>query len=435
MNPLPTAATAAHSLRRAPALLRWLAAACATAALLRAEPQPGDVFREYRWTDNGRWQRITGPDATMAGAKEFLPNKVNSIELADLAGARRVEVQLELLQSHYGTVGQSVRMNGGDWIPIPTSPHIPGKAGSKPGTADQWLTMLYPAVEIPLAALKPGANSFEFTSKSGPIGLGSRWPQSIVYGVTFRVYYGADKPAPSGKVAAPVGTPGRYGTIELVADPVASAGRSIRRVDFLAKYHGYDWRGEGVLERWHYHTFFNAIRHHAGTAFHAPWRTAWDIRMVPGQEKPVQVAARIEDDTGMVRMTEAVTLEKFKGLPNTKIFAAHDVPPAWQTRANRRNSCKITLPDDLSGLREVKLILASWNGDQTDEIGINDTLLQRNIGFNHDLSYDIINIPISALKPGVNEFYTKSSTVHHGIEVLWPGIVMIARFAPPGAAH
>jgi hypothetical protein len=117
------------------------------------------------------------------------------------------------------------------------------------------------------------------------------------------------------------------------------------------------------------------------------------------------------------------------------MFVAHDVPPRWQTRANRRNTCKITLPDDLAGLREARIILASWNGDQADAIGINDTLLVRNIGFNHDLSYDEITVPVSALKPGVNEFYTASSTQHHGIEVLWPGVVLVARFAPPGAAH
>lgn len=370
-------------------------------AILRAEPLPGDVFREYTWHDNGRWQRITGPDATMAGAKEFLPNKVNSIELTDLAGATRIEVQLELLQSHSGTIGQSIRLNGGTWIPIGLPAEIPGKAGSREGPPEMWLTMLHRFVEVPLAAVKPGANTF----------------------------------APTGRVVAPTGVPGRFGTIELAVEPGPAPGRSIRRVDFLARYRGYDWRGEGVQTRWHYQTFFGELRRHAGTALAAPWKTAWDIRAVAGQDEPVQVAARISDDQGLCRITEAVTLEKFRGLPHTKLFAADQVPPTWQTRAGRRHSCRITLPDDLSGLREAKLVLASWNGDQAGTIGINDTVLVKNIGFNHDLSYDEINVPISALKPGENEFFTTSDTVHHGIEVLWPGVVLVARFAPPGAAH
>jgi hypothetical protein len=406
----------------------------ALAPFTHAGPGPGDVFREYIWNDGGRWQRITGPDATMEGAKAFLPNKVNVIELSDLAGAIRLEVQLELLQSHYGTVGQALRLNAGRWIPIPPPPHIPGEAGSREGPPESWLTMLHPAVDVPLAHVKPGANTFEFTCRNGS-GLGSRWPQSIVYGVTFRVYYGAGKTAPSGRVSVPVEKPGRFGTIELIAEPVAAGGGAIRRVDFLARYLGYDWRGEGVRHDWHYHTHYGELRRHAGSALAAPWRAAWDIRGIPAQDAPVQVAARIADDTGLIRITEAVTLESFRGAPHTRIFSAHDVPPAWQTRAGRRNSCTITLPDDLSGLREAKIILASWNGDQAGTIGINDMVLVRNIGFNHDLSYDELTVPISVLRPGENVFFTTSDTLHHGIEVLWPGVVLLARFAAPGAAH
>ncbi len=418
-----------------PRILALLVALASALPLLRAEPRPGDIFRDYVWANGGRWQRITGPDATMAGAKEHLPNAVNDIELADLAGAIRAEIQLELLQSHYGTTGHAVRLNGKDWFPVPSSPRIPGGRGTKEGPAEMWLTMLYPTFEVPVAALQPGRNRFEFITRSGAAGLGSRWPQSIVYGVVFRIYYGPDKPAPTGGVVAPHGVPGRYGTIELLAEPLPAAGRSIRRVDFLAHYRGYDWRGEGVAEKWHAQTFFGGLRRHAGSAFLHPWHVAWDARDVPAQDAPVQVTARIEDDTGLCRMTAAVTLEKFKGFPHTRIFAGHAIPQAWQTRAGRRNSCKITLPDDLSGLQGAKLILASWNGYQADEIGINGTALVGNIGFNHDLSYDEIDLPISALKPGENEFYTASKTEHHGIEVLWPGAVIIARFAPPGAAH
>ena len=396
---------------------------------LRAGPQPGDIFREYTWNDKGKWQRITSPEATAEGAKKFLPNAVNSIAIDDLVGATRAEMQLELLQSHFGTIGQSLRVNGGGWIAVPPSREIPGTAGTVTGNPELWLTMRHPSVEVPLAALRPGGNTFEFTCKPGT-GLGARWPQSIVYGVTFRIYYSHDKPAPTGRVAAPLGIPGRFATIDLAAEPTAGSGRVIRRVDFLAHYRGYDWRGEGIQEHWHYHTHFGEMRRHAGSAFVAPWRVAWDIRQVPAQDAPVQIAARIEDDRGLCRITEAVTLEKFHGQPNTRLFTAHQVPPHWQTRAGRRNSCKIALPADLSGLMSAHLILATWNGDQCDAIGINDTVLQKNIGHNHDLSYDEITVPLSALRPGENEIHTRSSTEHHGIEVLWPGAVLVARFAP-----
>jgi hypothetical protein len=405
------------------------------AAAVRADPKPGDIFREYQWRDpSGRWQRITSPDATMDGAKQFLPNAVNRIELSDLEGATRVEVQLELLQSHAGTAGQSVRVNGGDWIALPASRHIPGDAGAKPGGAELWLTMRHPAVDVPLAAFKQGGNTFEFTCRPGT-GLGARWPQSIVYGVIFRVYYGAEKPAPRGRVVTATGVPGRFANLELRAEAQAGAGRTIRRVDFLAHYRGYDWRGDGVQEHWHYHTHYGELRRHAGSALLAPWKASWDVRNVPAQDTPVKVAARIEDDTGLSRISDPVALENFRGMAHTRLFAAKEVPPQWQTRAGRRNSCKITLPANISDAVEAKLILATWNGEQCDALGFNDTLLQKNIGFNHDLSYDEVTVPVSALRAGENEFHTRSATQHHGIEVLWPGAVLMVRFAPPGAAH
>src|SRR5688572_20063419 len=111
--------------------LAWLV--FALAALVRAEPQPGDVFREHVWRPaDGKWQRITSPAATHKGAQKFLPNAVNAIELTELANATRVEVQLELLLSHFGTVGQAMRVNGGAWLPIPAPKDIPGKMGREP---------------------------------------------------------------------------------------------------------------------------------------------------------------------------------------------------------------------------------------------------------------------------------------------------------------
>jgi hypothetical protein len=412
--------------------LGWLV--FGVALLVRAEPKSGDIFREFVWRPgDGKWQRITSPAATHKGAQKFLPNTVNAIELKGLEQATRVEVQFELLLSHFGTTGQAVRVNGGEWLPIPGPRDIPGKAGREPAPAEMFHTMLYPSVDVPVAELKNGKNSFEFTCRPGG-GLAERWPQSIVYAAIFRIYYEPGVAGPSGRVVANPGTPDRFGTIGLSVHPVAS-GRTIRRVNFLARFYGYDWRGEGVKEGWHYQTHFGALRSHAGTAFMAPWTTAWDVREVPAQEAPVQIVARIEDDQGMCCISPPLALEKFRGMPNTRLIPAHDIPVHWQSRDNKRHACKITLPEDLSGLAEAKLILATWNGAQSDQIALNGSTLARNLGHNHDLSYDVIHVPISLLRPGENEFHTKSATLEHGIEVLWPGPVLLVRFAAADAAH
>lgn len=405
----------------------------ATLAPLLAAPQPGDVFREFKWSDGGKWQRITSPAATAPGAKQFLPNAVNTIELSQLKGATRAEIEFELLQSHAGTIGQSIRLNGGEWRPIPGPKSIPGQRGSETGAPELWLSMRQPSLDVPVGILREGKNSFEFTCAPG-FDLGARWPQSLIYGVTFRVYYPATNALPSKRVIAPEGIPGRFGDIELIVEPVAGSTRYVRRVDFLARYDGYDWRGEGVADEWHGRTLFGELQHHAGSAMLPPWRVRWDPRGVPAQTRPVEVAARVEDDTGLIHFTEATPLSKFFGHSDRKLFVAHAVPPHWQTRAGRRTSCQITLPADLSRVQEARLILATWNGVQCDEIALNGTVLVRNIGLEHELSYDELTVPTGLLRPGENEFSTTSATEHHGIEVLWPGVVLLVRFAPPPTA-
>lgn len=416
-------------------LLRLLVL-CACGPLALAEPEPGDIFREYTWRDKtGPWQRITWPGVTDERPRQFLPNAVNSIHLRDLRGARRVELQLELLQSHYGTIGQCVRVNGGEWLPVAASKAIPGQRGREPGTADLWLTMLHPAVEVPLTSVIQGLNTFEFTCAPGS-GLGGWWPQSIVYAATFRVYYDEYIPgAPAGDVIVADETPSRQSTLRLAVKPYTVEDRSIHRVAFIARYAGYDWRGEGVADRWHYHTSFGQLARHAGTTHAAPWAVDWDVRWIPAQEQPIQIVAFIEDNTGVIRMTYPATLQKFRGNPFVRMFAAHQIPPHWQTRDGHRDSCLVTLPENVGPIAEAKIILASWNGLQAEEIGWNGTLLARNLGHDHDLSYDEITVPISALRDGENEFHTFSRTKHHGIEVLWPGPALFVRYFSEQADH
>lgn len=403
------------------------------AGALSAQPRPGDVFREHIWRP-ARWQRITWPGVTDERAKAFLPNAVNTIELRDVKTASRVEVQLELLQSHHGTTGQAIRVNGGDWIPIPQPKNIPGSLGSEAAPTESWLTMRYPTVTIPTSALKNGANTFEFTCAPG-VGLGKWWPQSLVYAAIFRVYFDEYLPAPVAPFKVVDEKPSRQSTIRITAEPTAAKNRTIRRIDFFANYRGYDWRGENEYQGWHYHTAFGELRRHVGTAHAAPWQVEWDVRWLPAQEKPIQITARVEDNTGLIRLMDPITLKTFRGMPNVRMFTAHKIPPHWQTRDKQRDTCTITLPPEAEKSAEAKLILATWNGAQAEEIGLNGTLLMRNIGFDHDLSYDDVTVPVAALKPGDNIFHTYSSTKHHGIEVLWPGAVLLVRFAPAEAHH
>ncbi|UCF15951.1 MAG: hypothetical protein JSW59_00540, partial [Phycisphaerales bacterium] len=49
-----------------------------------AKPEPGDIFRQYKWRPAARWQRVTGPEVTEPRARKYLPNSVNKILIDDL---------------------------------------------------------------------------------------------------------------------------------------------------------------------------------------------------------------------------------------------------------------------------------------------------------------------------------------------------------------
>lgn len=398
-----------------------------------ADPVPGDVFREHPWFPEGagirgRWQRITSPKATVEKARKFLPNAVNRIEVTDLALATKADLQVELLQSHAGTAGQAFRLNGGAWIRIPPSANIPGRVGAGEGGPHQWMSMRYPAVPVPLDAVRRGTNTLEFTCEPGT-GLGARWPQSLVNGAILRIYYAAAKPHPAGIVElVAAADPAAIG-YDLLFKPDAASAGTVVQVDFIGRYRGFDWRGEGVYDTWHYNFRRGELRRHLATAARAPWRGHWDTSWVPVQPAAV-VVARVRGESGLCWLSAPLEIPDLGHARGSRIelFAPHDVPARWHVRAGRRAACKITLPENLAGLREARLVVATWNGHAAGTIGVNGVVIAGNIGQNHDLSYDTLTVPISALRPGENEVFTTSDETEHGIEVQWPGFVLLARF-------
>lgn len=406
----------------------------ALASIALADPGPGDTYREFTWLPEGkgarsRWQRITGPETKNERAMRFLPNPVNKILVTDLAQAERAELQLELLQCHVGTIGHAFRINSGDWTPIPPSAAIPGKLGASDGPPQQWQSMRYPTVPVPIGALKEGENTLEFTCKPG-FGLGSNWPQSLVNGAILRVYYGAAKAHASGRITvSPPRDPATAG-VQLCFDPDRESPQ-IDRVDYIGHYLGFDWRGEGSYLEWHYNFRRGEIAHHLGGADRAPWSVHWDSSWVAAQPAPVQVMARLTDSTGLRHLTLPIAIEDLNPPRGQRVqlIEPFAIPPRWHVRANRKMGCKVRFPEDLSHLREVRVILCSWNGHGADTISINQTAIVADIGRNHDLSYDVLTVPIGAIKSGENEFLVTSKTKEHGIEVQWPGFVVLARYA------
>jgi len=401
-----------------------------------AEPGPGDVFREYKWRPDGKWQRVTGPDATAEGAKKFLPNSVNTIRIDDLDGALKVEAYIEMLLCHGGTVDKRIRVNANPWIPIGESSLIPGNAGQGPPnldcrqTSSEYQYMRYPCVRIPMEYLRQGNNTFEFTCSPGT-SLGGQWPQWILYGVTFRVYYNSSRPHPTGTITKP--SCGSTIGESPVLEAKATGPHPIKQVDFIGFYEDFNWEGDGNYHQWHYRYLYNEIKNHIGTAAKKPYKVIWDNSWLPTQGRPIKIMARIVDAVGMCYMTSPVENIHLVRDRTVRMYKAYDVPKRWSTRVGNTHKCKTDIDNDLSKAVAAKIIMATWNGVAADEIGINDKKVVTRVGKNHDLSYDEFDVPLNLIKSSTNTLYTHSTTTHHGIEVQWPGMVLMVKYNEPEA--
>lgn len=410
--------------------LRWTMLCClGSLTTVSGDPGPGDVFREFVWrgpfVNAGNWQRVTDPNASHAGAQEFLPNPVNVIRIDDLTMAIGAEVTIELWGGHAGTSNRRLRINGGDWIAIGEPPGIPGDAGLHPDPqCYQYFT--YPSVTIPLDALRLGDNTFEFTS-GGQTCFDFGWGQWGLWGAIFRVFYDADKPHASGRIVSPAGGSSFDDTlrIALAADPTVGADDAIARVDVIARYEDFDYEGNGIWREWHHVTRRGRLRHHVGSDLESPFEILWPTTWVPDQKDPVDLIARVLDRDGIYSMTEIVGgLVLDRPARSVRLYKPYDVPPRWATRIDRRQSAKVYVNHDLRLATQARMILATWSGGHADAIGVNGVDLVPRVGIVHDLSLDRVDVPVGLLRSGANEFFTFARTEHHGIEVLWPGIAL-----------
>ena len=168
-------------------------------ASLRAQPKPGDIFREYHYTsemivefDAGSKQQ--NPKALL---RRSISHRERNLDIWDLEDAERAEVALEFWGGHPGTSDQKLRVNGGEFIQIPQIEGTPTDPRCYhrmlPGTA---------VVPIPLLLLQQGRNVFEF--RAGPqICHSIDWGIYKIYSFTVRVYYNSSKPHATGRIVSP----------------------------------------------------------------------------------------------------------------------------------------------------------------------------------------------------------------------------------------
>jgi hypothetical protein len=392
---------------------------------------PGDVFREYHWNGPWKtidcpylnWQRVTDPQTSHQGARKYLPNPVNSVQIDDLRGAVRAECCIEQWGGHAGTSNKTIRINGHEWIDIPES------ASMGPERPESYQYMRYPVVAVPLHQLREGGNQFELSCGNQISHLihDIGWGQWGIYGVIFRIYYDSDKPHPGGRVRLPARKDDRCFSIVLEPDRSETSDR-IDRIDFFGLYEDFDHNGDGQYREWHYRFRYGRLVNHLGTVSGVPYAAQIDTSWIPEQGEPMGIMARITDYEGMSRVSPVVELPWSRGEEKCLMYTPRGVPACWQSRDGIRHSCTLDIRDNLDRAKEARMIICTWNGYEADEIGINGKKLLPRIGRNHDFALAEIELPLAMLRKGKNQVYTCSSTPHHGIEVLWPGPVMKVRY-------
>jgi len=387
-----------------------------------AQPEPGDVFREYTWYNRGG---DAGSALRVGGNVDYGGYNKRHWGDLDLEHAVKAEVVIEKILSHDSTRGLAIQINDNEWFEIPEAAGI---------TSPQHMFNhhIYPSVEVPLTMLKTG-NENVFRMKVSTVHNWG-WPQNLINGVHFRIYYDAEKkPHPTGVMTSPAKGE-RIGDMVTVGAEGQSPNGAITKIEYVGLYTDVNFEGDGVYYQWHYHYFHGKVMNHIGTSSVAPFEVEWDTSWVPDQDEPIKIAARIHDDAGMIYMTDAVEeLELARDTISVELARPYNIPSAWVTRKSGKRE-NIDIAGDPSKIIAVQLAWSSWSPGYMNGIYINYKKVFDKEGplyksYAHRVTIDSLDVFLK----GENIISTgTTSAVNgktvHGMEVNWPGIMVLLRY-------
>ncbi|MEM7572951.1 MAG: hypothetical protein AAF433_08620 [Bacteroidota bacterium] len=442
---------------------------CLWSLLLAAQWTPGDHYREYVWTTpasgedflrvGGRYGYASNPnalpDSLQRGDQLLLPYDL------DLAGASRAEVVIERVQSHEDSRNLRISINGHASIRIP-------EPASIPAPATEYMFHANLTVPIPLEQLQVGSdNYFQLTLDSTQRW---NWPQNIIYGLTFRIYYDAAEK----DFLLPPST-GPYGQVSIASPkPETSTANATERsswgqlyyphrevppqsylqvdipagmdLDLMLAAFDLDFNGRGDYHH-HWQTYRGEPHHQLGSisleeplaysdtttwvTHYLPWSTAW----LPDQTEPMQIHARVKDHEGIYH-----ALPPLKGLElaarpfRVELILPQEQPANWVTRSGEFSQ-QLEI-EDLSGLLDYQLSWTSWSPCYANGLYLNEHLIWIREGdcyvyATHQLEFsgadlDYLQTGTNLLKTGKTPLF--DGQMVHGMEVQWPGIQFKARF-------
>lgn len=412
------------------------AALFALLLLLVPPAHSSSVYKEFSVTmqnsgSDSTW-RVTDPSSSNAGAQEFLPNPNMTLTVDDLSNAASASAMIDQWGGHPGTHPKQFRLNGNAWISVPElAETVPS---GHDGSCYYYQRNI--EVEVPLPDLLQGNNVL--TGTSGPNDLCGDtfdWGQWGWYIFTLKVRYSDSKPHATAQIIAPAqnGIITENPTVKILA--TAPDGLSVERVEAVAYYEGMDEDGDGLYTDYHesYRHLKNspAILHEhmagssqSGTA--GIYSIRWNTSLVPDQSPgSIRLKARVLASNGVWYESDELSgLSLLRPASSVKLSKAEGVPQKFGVRNGQNKSSSFTI-NTLDGATGAKLVFLTWNGNNAGEnpyyIKVNDYTLMAGYGQNHYYDLDIVDVPLSQLHVGANSFSMHSQTIHHGIEMLWPG--------------
>ncbi len=403
-----------------------VAALLASFARVGAEPQPGDVFKEYKWIagadagtpgQSGRdWISETvagGGFGRCGGSADNMKNN-RPLPDMDLDGATRAEAMAEKVLCHDNTTGLSISLNDNDFHLFPESEFIPEPQRD-------YQHHFFPEVEVPVSELKASGNKFKMTVSPES---NWNWPQNLIYGVIVRVYYEDSKAHPGGQITSPAAGDVLEVDPELSVETEGGTG-GINRVEFIGNYEDFPYRGDGNYHQWQYRWVKGWLKNNIGTATSSPYSVTWENQWVPSQTGAIQLAARIVDGSGMISMTDAVdNLRLGRSGVTVEMCKPSGQKTAWVTRKGTGTET-FTVEGDLGTAKAAQCLLAVWQCDYYPSFLINS----QNIGQwqTPSLVVNVKSVPPTAFQAGENTI-TVPGGGHHGTEINWPGIVPFIQY-------
>lgn len=394
---------------------------------LTAQPQPGDVFREYVWTtlpEGELFLRVGGRLDYQGTPEKFPADHLDQKgyllfpDQLDLLNVIKAELTFEKLLSHEDTRNLKVSWNNSPFFSIPESSYIPEPQS-------EYYYHFYPTIEISVDLLKQENNRFKL--KVDPE-QDWDWPQNLIYGVILRLYYPREAPHLKGKLAID-GSAIRDKT-EVVFRP--DHPEKVDQVHFLGDYEGINYEGDGNYRQWHYHYYRGKMIHNIGSAAHdfsVDWNTSW----IPDQDQPVRLSAWVQDETGLTYFLPPLQNLNLERDHSVELCKPYNQPRRWVTRGGEHQQ-NFHISGKLEKASEAKVVWTSWSPGYMNGLFINDFVVL--IGNDDHYVYMPMEVKLDHLhmfKAGENTLRTGKTPLYqgqmvHGMEVMWPGMMVLIRY-------